>query len=1854
MKLSMEEVMGKNTNLINRIIAMALAFIMLVAFLPDVDGMTSVYANEKAAGISVEESTDDEEEDLGEVKSRPDFDVVHFRLYDTNGNKISAFVEDVIEIKYDEALVKRVTDGFEFEEANANEITFTVTVRSEYEEAYRLISVGDVQVEDDSKSAIVSVSDMDEQDIPVVLESYEYGVSSQVNIGGVKYEIVNAEGKSLEDTQVYFGNDFVFKLKNGKKLYNDSVDVIVSEKSGDKLYEITPDRSNLYTIDGELVRGNIKISKEITVGYGNVRYTGGLHRGDYNVTLSVDDVSLVSVPVKAGEEAKQYDVLSVPEGEYKIQLKSAFAEKYKLVEPGKIYKVIKDKTTDIDAAIEPADGLNRFNVYFESDLKIVNISTAGDVIYSEINDDADLAYSSFEVGGEYNKFSAYDATNEITIDISIAEAFAESYEIKSVKYKESGDEVEKDAETGLYVLKKNADVIVIAGNTLPATTGEFGVKIDNASAKYIEIDSIKNSKADDAQGLVLGENEKYQITEGTEHIYIDVKSKDTNSVSLESIGLKINDVYPQAVVKDYDYENDIMHLTLDTVSLKDKEIEFFVEVCPLIVFDDNVMKPSFQNYGINISYGDDANRREVDSILQGDEYKDLNENFYVYNFTGAEALSIGETLNVSIGGREDNKYLRDYIGKDNITYYYQVFGDKTGKKYEIANPDLFQITLDQTNPIIVFTYESRMIDRVYVDNTEVYDMTVNLDSGSQVKIMSTGMASNLSHLNIKDPSTASWKINCLTKKKSDELLTICKNDAVYFDVNDDAIKAIGYKPFVIERIENGQKTTWNFVINNEKPVVEVKNLDKKTIYAGQEKAFAYVVKGSNHVLTKDNVKIYAANGEPATEANIKVKDVSASDITIAVAAEDAATDKATYYIDVVNLAGDSLLKNEKKYKLNVDVLDSKFAAKNIEYVRSDEDSIYFRIKGLTSETESLYTSVVVSAKAVLADGETLNELYKNESVVEGVFKNDTIIKVPVKVDSADERDNKSTSQDYSFTFRLQQEKTDESGVYKYAEVKLAAKYSNRALYYETNLKVKALPASKNVYTGQRDIQIATPVFSKESSNTSIIYLEDNKGEIETNNYGDIEGNAYDPESGKLVINIPASVTPGKHILTFETCAPNGCIASKASISINVKIGIESVSMVKSLYTYYLGNKDINIKPSTHYYNITHAPMYESTIKPSTCKAIYRVESDNEYLLPYITINPVNGKVKISKSLTKVFDRIKSMGTTFRIVATANDYQGTEVYKKTNPAYSSREDKWMIEITTDGVSDYLKNNNEMRAFLGHSYYDESHQLKVSETPTDVAIIDKNNKKRTQFTIQEANNLTFRVYRSASDTDDSIVHSNITWKVSGPVLSYGADNYGLHIHKVKPGIVTVTAVAADGSGKGSISRTFEVKKDDYKLRLVDAAYGNILIPTDVSYDNENYAFQGAIYMILPFNDAETEMIIEEPYQDHADDVEHNYKVSISGGTNLQLKRGEISWIPTDNYTKITIINNNKGSDGKKVQEDKVYTIHNTCFDRTESAFDNVKVLPATAIANKYYDGKKAAKVRFEVTNLPASVKDIGGGHTGYFLTVAKNYKEKSKFPNPEFDNMIAEVPCSSEIMFENGKYYAELHQDMGEEWWQEPSDFVTGTYKLEAFIGRGDITEENIQYVLNKKMIETTVTIIPNNLKANWEGGKTTQMRLNGNEMDQTVHLVVSAESLNRDTEFFKWNKNKSVAEVRLTGIAYDVDTLNIFKESLISGDNLFAVSSENGNIDFVYKAEDFAALKNAVVNAASGKTVKMKTSAQKAAAKMAPKPDKNGNYNMDKVKPVIRGSFTYEIVGTDATGYDSISNLTQKFEITLIN
>lgn len=792
------------------------------------------------------------------------------------------------------------------------------------------------------------------------------------------------------------------------------------------------------------------------------------------------------------------------------------------------------------------------------------------------------------------------------------------------------------------------------------------------------------------------------------------------------------------------------------------------------------------------------------------------------------------------------------------------------------------------------------------------------------------------------------------------------------------------------------------------------------------------------------------------------------------------------------------------------------------------------------------------------------------------------------------------------------------------------------MYYETNLRVKALPIAKKIYAGQRNIEIASPLFSKETTDKTIIYLEDNKGQINTNNYGDVLGNAYDPESGKLVINIPKYTTPGKHILTFTAAAPQGCSASHARLTVNIKIGIESISMTVPSYRYYISDRDIIIKPTTYYYNTTHRPLYDSYIKPTTRKAAYSLESSNEELLRYITINASNGKVKISKRLTKeVFESIRSMGDTFKIVAAADDFVGEddpgEDYIGKN-RYVERQ----ITLSTEGLSDDIKNANEIRGF-------------IDGERTDIAIVDRNNSTKTSFTIQEAQKLELRVYASSDAEDDEYIKDGVVWKVSGPVKSYRSSDR-LWLDRVEPGIIEVTAMAADGSGRGYTRRTIEVRHDTCKIGLYDDRSGGEVVPA--SYSNDLYAFMSVEFMILAMNDEETEPIVEKEYSDHRLDMEHNYKVKISGGVIVRNDYGLLDYIPTEPDTTITLINYNKGSDGKRVQQDKVYTIHNECFDRIDPDFDNFKVPAVKVVANKYVPGKKAAKIRFEVKDLPDKVVDLGGGHTGYYLLLANSYKAKTKDPNPEFDDMIHEVPCRSEIMIENGKYYAVFTQNTGVYDWQEATDFVPGTYRLSAEITMGDYDGDEYWRALNKKLIETTVTITKNDLKAVWEGKNITKVKVNVNEKEEPVYFVKSGR---QDTDNFKWRKNKLVENIKITDVKFDLNTANIYKAALLDDDNLLKVTSVSGNSCVTYTAEDYDAVRRAVIDAASGKTVKKNSSAQKAAAKMiGAKPDRNGNYDINKVRPVIRGYFTYTIEGTDEVGYHVVTDLKRKFEIVLLN
>ena len=808
------------------------------------------------------------------------------------------------------------------------------------------------------------------------------------------------------------------------------------------------------------------------------------------------------------------------------------------------------------------------------------------------------------------------------------------------------------------------------------------------------------------------------------------------------------------------------------------------------------------------------------------------------------------------------------------------------------------------------------------------------------------------------------------------------------------------------------------------------------------------------------------------------------------------------------------------------------------------------------------------------------------------------------------------------------------------------------LYYETNLKVKALPIAKNIYTGQRDIQIATPIFSQDTTNKTVIYLEDDKNQIVTNNYGGVLGNAYDPASGNLVINIPKYTSSGKHVLTFTAVAPKGCTASQAKITVNIKIGIEHVFVKTNTTHYYLNNKDIIIKPEPHFQNISlqHERSGFDYILPSTPKAVYSIQSDNEELLKYITIDSSKGRVKISKELTPVFDSIKAKGDNFTIVAVANDFEGVD---DPGDDYLGKDRRGTSTITlsTEGLSERIEKANEMRCFIGESDYDKKR--------TELARTDKDNKTMTSFSFKEAQHLEFRIYDSADASDENYISEGFIWKVTGPVKEYRAFST-LNLDVVSPGIVTITATAADGSGKGSVTRKIEIRKDSCKLGLHECRKGKVVKPI---YTNDNYVETNVTYVIIPFNDEETAPIYSSKYYETTEDddwydftdelkgMEHNYKVKISGGVINNFRLGTLSWTPTEPDTTITLINNNKGSNGKRVQEDKVYRIHNKCFDKIDSDFDNVKIPNVKVVANKYVEGKKAAKIKFEIKNLPKDkVVDIGEGHTGYYLYFTKKYNEKQKSPKPEFLDMVSDI--FAEIMIEDGKYYATLTQDIGGEEWHtwEPYDFVVGNYKLQVTITKSEYNDEDLDYILNKKFIDTTVTITKNNLKAVWAGNKVTKVKVNADKKDEPVYLV---QADRQDTDSFKWGKNKGVGSVKITGVRYDLNTANIYKETLLEDDKLIKFTSVSGNSCIAYTAADINEVKKAVIDAASGKTTRMRSSAQKAAAKMiGTKPDKDGNYDMSKVKPVIRGYFTYTVEGTEEMGYHTITNLKQRFEITI--
>lgn len=199
-------------------------------------------------------------------------------------------------------------------------------------------------------------------------------------------------------------------------------------------------------------------------------------------------------------------------------------------------------------------------------------------------------------------------------------------------------------------------------------------------------------------------------------------------------------------------------------------------------------------------------------------------------------------------------------------------------------------------------------------------------------------------------------------------------------------------------------------------------------------------------------------------------------------------------------------------------------------------------------------------------------------------------------------------------------------------------------YYETKLKLKK--GTTTVYTGQSNVVVATAQFGKNTTFTNIT-AKDKQGTSENGGLDVIvDGNRI------FVSAKPTNQTfTGKHTIEVVAEAPASMVAAKATITVDVKAGIEDIE-VKAPSTLYKAEKKAASLTATAWTKPTFGKKVTWSIVDVDGKAF----DENDALYGMVTVK--NGKVTVNKNYIVSENESDNQ---FRVKAAAADFGTNTVY-----------------------------------------------------------------------------------------------------------------------------------------------------------------------------------------------------------------------------------------------------------------------------------------------------------------------------------------------------------------------------------------------------------------------------------------------------------------------------------------------------------------------------------------------------------------------------------------------------------------
>ncbi|MGN1314518.1 MAG: hypothetical protein ACI4VG_05815, partial [Lachnospiraceae bacterium] len=282
---------------------------------------------------------------------------------------------------------------------------------------------------------------------------------------------------------------------------------------------------------------------------------------------------------------------------------------------------------------------------------------------------------------------------------------------------------------------------------------------------------------------------------------------------------------------------------------------------------------------------------------------------------------------------------------------------------------------------------------------------------------------------------------------------------------------------------------------------------------------------------------------------------------------------------------------------------------------------------------------------------------------------------------------KATAFDVSVS--LLQTKTQAVGPNSIQDTDIAAKsqegtldnVSTRDTYYETKLTLKK--GTTTVYTGQENVVVATPVFGKNTSQTTIADATIISGP----SGADINDYTVQVENNEVKLSVEKYAITGT--LTIEVAAATYSTTTQpatATIKVSVVRGIENISLNVPEEVYKPANKAASFTAGITY------NYGDKAIQPKAKKVTWEIlDADDKVITAghklYNQISIKNGKVTINKTFVPAKDAAENV---FTVRATAADYAGSTVVDQQQFTINSQGTALgkvvIVENTADSSSD----------------------------------------------------------------------------------------------------------------------------------------------------------------------------------------------------------------------------------------------------------------------------------------------------------------------------------------------------------------------------------------------------------------------------------------------------------------------------------------------------------------------------------------------------------------------------------------